>query len=768
MKITTLLPLEKLEELFDFPLFATKETYSLYLDTAYFVIHKFKSIYINKSGDFSLFISIQKRKYLFWTTSRITYTYKTVNSTVWNEMNSVPPESIIRFLNQYWPKLIRELAHRDTLTPEIISYWRTIISRNITVEKIVHYCSLPVVFNTSGPFTQNCKKTITGSDLSFQFDCFRTDNGSKSTITITELHNNPKRYSFLFVYETTQLQDKTISLQLQHHNGIESESRAIDFFETDYLKKALELWQAMEICITAKNDLYLQKAATQHGNTIPISKPVLKNNYVSIQGNKLRLIDPGQAQRYLENIMNADYSGKLYELTDSLQFPIRKDSVVPDVFILAEKNVHLSYLNFKEILSDYQDELNILGFIFLKDLNVASYILSDDFCYTKPLIVLGNLNTKNILLDSQTHYIQGNLNCEFFIGLGYKGSFYVNGKLAAKCLLSDEMTVYTSDLYVAALIGNGMIKFSKIVVEENNKVLLKYYSFPDTHYLKNILHATLFNAPIALKNVPKIISRIKNGLSLLHPDYNPNYSGFPVTITKRFDVIFNFLKQSGENSHTIAADGQLVLCRYLIKNYNGRTYQVVGQHHTANNYFVGIIRNLLTNSFNIIINYYEPDNKTLKLNHIIPIIENTILAKTGKHAFDSAEKALLEPVPIAFYQSNYHDFGAVGPYTINDIMTLLIDELKSEKYAIDRENAEFKVTIYNKRWAIAASISGLVIFENKELDEMRYSSLPLKMYLYNIDDEKLKLLWLATLYNDYAKILREDWKSLEELSGKLK
>lgn len=96
------------------------------------------------------------------------------------------------------------------------------------------------------------------------------------------------------------------------------------------------------------------------------------------------------------------------------------------------------------------------------------------------------------------------------------------------------------------------------------------------------------------------------------------------------------------------------------------------------------------------------------------------------------------------------------------ITSKLLRELRTEQFE-EPDDEHTQVSVSNEHWSVTVQVSGLVIFDNIDLDEGETSDLPETMYLRNLPDSQLIALWKATVRGDRKILSSFHWQSLEDL-----
>jgi len=112
--------------------------------------------------------------------------------------------------------------------------------------------------------------------------------------------------------------------------------------------------------------------------------------------------------------------------------------------------------------------------------------------------------------------------------------------------------------------------------------------------------------------------------------------------------------------------------------------------------------------------------------------------------------------------NRYGHSDAVTEQNFADTADRLLADVRFEHY--ERPDDEhWQVSISTEHWSVSVDVSGLVIFDNIDILEGEPSELPGTMFLRDITDESVKLLWRAVMTNDRASLLSFQWRAHDEL-----
>ena len=90
----------------------------------------------------------------------------------------------------------------------------------------------------------------------------------------------------------------------------------------------------------------------------------------------------------------------------------------------------------------------------------------------------------------------------------------------------------------------------------------------------------------------------------------------------------------------------------------------------------------------------------------------------------------------------------------------LIAELRTEQFD-EPDDEHTQVAVGNEHWAVTATVSGLITFDNLDLLEGEESDLPETMHLRDIPDEQLILIWQAVVREDREALLKNLWQPFD-------
>lgn len=159
---------------------------------------------------------------------------------------------------------------------------------------------------------------------------------------------------------------------------------------------------------------------------------------VMYQGILFKVINHRQAEALLPNITDLPGIDKLYDINQEWRFPTYFEN---GFFLLAEENVAIEKLELDYHMEGAED-ITILGFIFLKNIEMRSHIIAFDTDGSPALVVLGNVECPNIHLFGNIHYLGGRVTTNILWAKYNHGELHLNGSFDARVVVADDMQVY--------------------------------------------------------------------------------------------------------------------------------------------------------------------------------------------------------------------------------------------------------------------------------------------------------------------------------------
>ena len=112
--------------------------------------------------------------------------------------------------------------------------------------------------------------------------------------------------------------------------------------------------------------------------------------------------------------------------------------------------------------------------------------------------------------------------------------------------------------------------------------------------------------------------------------------------------------------------------------------------------------------------------------------------------------------------SRYGQCDRVEDSSLDAVMYDLLAELKMEMLH-EPDDEHTQVSISNEHYSVTAQVSGLITFDNIDLLEGDESPHPEVMYLRDIPDEDLKIIWWAIAHGDEQTLFAFSWSTGDSL-----
>lgn len=160
--------------------------------------------------------------------------------------------------------------------------------------------------------------------------------------------------------------------------------------------------------------------------------------WVDYDGIRFKVITRSEAAVHLPDITDIPGIDRLYDVWDEGQFPVWHENAF---FLLAENAVTTDKLELDYSVAGTEG-ITVLGFIFLQNLQVASYIMAFDTDNSPALIVRGKVECPCIHLFGNVHYFGDEVNTDLLWTKYNHGELYIDANINAKVILADGMCVF--------------------------------------------------------------------------------------------------------------------------------------------------------------------------------------------------------------------------------------------------------------------------------------------------------------------------------------
>jgi hypothetical protein len=555
----------------------------------------------------------------------------------WYHYNSLLEEhkKFRSLMENFWKDLLIEWSQME--------YYHKEFQKTVTIEKIEHILSLPVVKAKYSNYYDD-DEVLWFRKFLWKFR--QKENTTKKCQRIAIVHSisteENEIYDF-YHFDIITLPNgiKAPVLYNQDTNGYNSEPYEVSKSNVTKFKNALRYFEIMERKIEQINNKYQEEIIEQEKYRqktiaeIPYFMPI---NMLEFEGHQFKVISVHQASGLLKDIKDLEEKKYLYGVFDTACFPNYDKE---GYFLLAEDDIVVSKLELPERVICEDVDIKILGIIFLKNLTVRSHIRAYNMGSSPALIIKGDLNCKNIHLVGNTHYIEGTVSCEFLYAQNH-GSLYVKERFMGDCLVVRDMPCFFGELVAQAIISNHSIYGLDCILDEqdNIKDVLNFY--PNTHFLEDVLipeavGEEMWDGMLWPDNMDSWIGKNK---SVIDRTKDLQYKTLTnENIAERFDAIFSHELLATE-TYIITGDEN----KYTYKDYewNGKHYREVRYKKMGYllRHQLRILHNFEENTYTAYLEYLNDITDEVKLRFSTTLADTSTSTKAVKHAFCVAELAL--------------------------------------------------------------------------------------------------------------------------------
>lgn len=534
----------------------------------------------------------------------------------------------------FWENLLIEWSQME--------YYHQEFKKTVTIEKIQHILSLPVVKDKYSNYYDD-DEVLWFRKFLWKFRQKENTKGKCQRITIVHSMSTEEDEIYDFYhFDIVKLSNGIMIpvLYNQDANGYNSECYEVSKSNVDKLSNASRYFEIMERKIEQINNKYLEeiieqeKSRQKNISEIPYFGPV---NTVELEGYQFKVLSVHQANDLLKDIKDLEEKKYLYDVFDTACFPnYDKDGY----FLLAEDDVVVAKLELPERIICEDNDIKILGIIFLKNVRVMSHIRAYDQNYSPALIIKGDLKCKNIHLVRNIHYIEGAVSCEFLYA-DNGGSLYIKESFTGDCLVARDMPCYFGELVAQAIVSNHCVYGLDCILDEqeNIKYVLNFY--PNTHFLEDVLISEAVGDKMWGMLWPdNMDSWISKSESVIDRTKDLQYKTLTYkNIASRFDAIFDH-ELLATKTYAITKDEN----EYAYKKYewNGKHYREVGYRKRGHSlcHQLRILHNFEENTYTAYLEYLNDITEEVKLRFSTKLTDTLISTKAVKHAFCMAELAL--------------------------------------------------------------------------------------------------------------------------------
>ncbi len=482
------------------------------------------SIYLLQDNVYSVFIKLQEDSV------SIIYSDDPAEESKWFPLDANAPVVYQNLANHYWPALLKRVEYIESLKKADIKKINQAVEETVTVEKIQNILSLPLITDKYNDYNDADRNGYWQGNFHYAFRVntdyydriqLMAQRSSKTFPLLPTVQDNfdMQGYQFDVVTDDSSTTPHVRVRYKPHNHSGESpyfSSRYLEVYEVDHLEKALRYWKTFEKNIYDDNERFVNPEAVlgsilgskfDDGNAESYYEELaqqedLTDKYFTLNGCRFRVITIRQADELLKDILTPGTSDPAYTLLEDIGYGHSNDKTY---FLLAEDDVTMDAF---ELSNDGEEDWQIAGFIFLKDLNLNTYFWSFDTDFSPYVIVKGTLLAKNIYLAGTAFYfnrIQG----ELLYGFYNHGSLHCN-EVDVSLVFADDFEMYIRKISNGFLVHTHCIKTIMQFAEEDGSIeTLHDHPVPLTHPIRHVLLNELYSYNPGEKRVNSHLDREK-------------------------------------------------------------------------------------------------------------------------------------------------------------------------------------------------------------------------------------------------------------------
>jgi hypothetical protein len=213
-------------------------------------------------------------------------------------------------------------------------------------------------------------------------------------------------------------------------------------------------------------------------------------NYENIAhaGIVFKAIKKEDASKFIKDLINVKNETLIYNFSDATIFPDYNNN---GFFLLCEEDATADVLVLDTQIKAHP-EIEILGYIFLKNLIIETSLSISDSNFAPALIVLQNLSCLQIKLAGNHHYIGDSIiDCDVIWCKGNNGALYVKNCICANVLIVQDMYVEIKTIETISCIvhiGEPTTYTLRSYYNEVQEIINDLFLVTDTHDLKDVIH----------------------------------------------------------------------------------------------------------------------------------------------------------------------------------------------------------------------------------------------------------------------------------------
>ena len=362
---------------------------------------------------------------------------------------------------------------------------------------------------------------------------------------------------------------------------------------------------------------------------------------------EFKVINHHQANDYLKSVTNLLGTEHLYDVfNDYVSFP---DYDKNGFFLLAEEDVEMETLSLEY---EYDEKINILGIIFLKNLTVKKCIIGYDIDFSPILVVFGNTSCPNIHIIGNTYFFQGQIRAELIWGFYNHSKLYCHDFVFAQAIVIDDMDMEIGNIEnVKSIINlcnpdlNVPREFYLDDTETTTEIRMTHVL--STHNIEDVLIAEVLDKDncFSYENDSELnaIQEILKGKSILKPEFIANYfyENFHLTVQEKLISVFNLPILKIKEHRTTINDTS----SFVFDEVSNDANDLIKRFYLFDSFFhfsLSVSLNETENSIELEYVMYEDDDETTISYYPFPTDSTHHIANAVKNAFENCYKMIMK------------------------------------------------------------------------------------------------------------------------------
>lgn len=357
--------------------------------------------------------------------------------------------------------------------------------------------------------------------------------------------------------------------------------------------------------------------------------------YIVFGGIEYTVVNLKEGFEFLKGIKSVNEPDKeLYTINNLFFESIEQDTY----FLVVEEDVEVEELELLDFIEEY--DIFILGYIFLGELIVTNSLFCEDLNFSPSLIVKGNLTVKNAYLSGNTHYIGGNVYGDLIYAKNKLGELHVNGYLDTSCIIAQDMACYIRSILTKVILTDDSIFGMDRVLDNDGKTHEVLNVYPTTFSVADALIDDIKEDNEGVNRLPDdndIVEAFNEGKSVVKMSVNKVYLDFYMSISDRFNTIFNELLDGKGKASLKLKDGDSGMFFYSTFLNDNKKYREIGRKNSLLHYQSRILHEVDSDRYIALLEYYQDDDVVLKTVFESELTDRYSSTYAVLHAFNIAE-----------------------------------------------------------------------------------------------------------------------------------